>query len=451
LPVEQHPAHVTEPSEETVGQRIKRLRLERGLSQRELAEPGISYAYLSRIEAGQRQPSVNALRIVAKKLGVSVEHLETGDPIPALARLELELGDAELALRLGTDLDHADALFGDVLAEADEAEEPALAARAAAGLGLIAAHRSANVEAIRYLEAATSSGYLPPQARPDVYHALGDAYMASDQAMLAVVLWERVLDQLRATQPPDLALLLRFGSYLSWAYSELGRIDRARPVLDEATQIAEDESVLPQVRVGLYWELARHSWMEDADAHTALGHMRHAIGLLEASEDTYQLARAHLLCAQLLNLDGTPKAAARHLARAEPLLVRLGERSEIGVLRAEQSKLAAAREEGKRALELAKEAADLLGDDARHVGLREHALAVAHAANGDLDTATRHFEAAVTELEQRRQWREASAAAREWGTNLNNAGRQAEAFDAIERAISLSDRSSPRVEQRAST
>jgi transcriptional regulator with XRE-family HTH domain len=136
------------------------------LSQRELAEPGISYAYLSRIEAGQRAPSLKALRIVAKKLGVSAEHLETGEPIPALARLEPQASDAELALRLGADLERADALFADVLAEADEADEPALAARSAAGLGLLAAHRSANAEAIRYLEAATRSGYLPPQARP---------------------------------------------------------------------------------------------------------------------------------------------------------------------------------------------------------------------------------------------------------------------------------------------
>ena len=36
---------------ESVGQRLRRLREERGLSQRELSEPGISYAYISRIEA----------------------------------------------------------------------------------------------------------------------------------------------------------------------------------------------------------------------------------------------------------------------------------------------------------------------------------------------------------------------------------------------------------------
>jgi transcriptional regulator with XRE-family HTH domain len=59
---------------------VKRLQLERGLSQRDLSSPGISYAYISRIEAGVRTPSVKALRLIAGKLGVTVEHLETGEP-----------------------------------------------------------------------------------------------------------------------------------------------------------------------------------------------------------------------------------------------------------------------------------------------------------------------------------------------------------------------------------
>jgi transcriptional regulator with XRE-family HTH domain len=65
---------------EGIGARLKRLRLERGLSQRDLSSPGISYAYISRIEAGARTPSVKALRQIAGKLGVTVEHLETGEP-----------------------------------------------------------------------------------------------------------------------------------------------------------------------------------------------------------------------------------------------------------------------------------------------------------------------------------------------------------------------------------
>jgi transcriptional regulator with XRE-family HTH domain len=63
---------------ESIGQRLQRLRMERGLSQRELGEPGVSYAYISRIEAGARQPSEKALRALAPKLGVTALYLETG-------------------------------------------------------------------------------------------------------------------------------------------------------------------------------------------------------------------------------------------------------------------------------------------------------------------------------------------------------------------------------------
>src|SRR5438552_18431620 len=76
----------------TVGDRIRGRRLQLGLSQRELAGEGGSYAYISRIEGNARRPSVRALRVLAPKLGVSVHWLETGedDPAEELARLVLE-------------------------------------------------------------------------------------------------------------------------------------------------------------------------------------------------------------------------------------------------------------------------------------------------------------------------------------------------------------------------
>ena len=75
----------------TIGDRIRQRRLELGLSQRELASEGVSYAYISRIEANARRPSIRALRKLAPKLGVSVYWLETGeeDPAEQLARLVL--------------------------------------------------------------------------------------------------------------------------------------------------------------------------------------------------------------------------------------------------------------------------------------------------------------------------------------------------------------------------
>src|SRR5947207_10022658 len=86
---------------ETIGQRLKRLRLDRHMSQRELAAPGVSYAYISRIEASTRQPSVKALRKLAAKLGVSAGYLETGSELDPASARELRLADLELAVRLG--------------------------------------------------------------------------------------------------------------------------------------------------------------------------------------------------------------------------------------------------------------------------------------------------------------------------------------------------------------
>jgi transcriptional regulator with XRE-family HTH domain len=75
----------------TVGDRIRERRLALGLSQRELACEGVTYAYISRLEANTRRPSVKALRKLAPKLGVSAHWLETGqeDPGEELARIVL--------------------------------------------------------------------------------------------------------------------------------------------------------------------------------------------------------------------------------------------------------------------------------------------------------------------------------------------------------------------------
>jgi transcriptional regulator with XRE-family HTH domain len=65
-------------AQETVGQRIRRLRLERGLSQNELAGPGVCSAHVSAIETGHRQAALQTLRVIAARLGVIPELLETG-------------------------------------------------------------------------------------------------------------------------------------------------------------------------------------------------------------------------------------------------------------------------------------------------------------------------------------------------------------------------------------
>src|SRR5438094_4780081 len=110
----------SETGPESIGERLRRLRLERGFSQRDLSSPGVSYAYISRIEAGARRPSVKALRQLARKLGVSVEYLETGSDLRDVDEPELRLADAELQLGLVDDPTAARATIQEILDDAVE-------------------------------------------------------------------------------------------------------------------------------------------------------------------------------------------------------------------------------------------------------------------------------------------------------------------------------------------
>lgn len=60
------------------GLRLVKLREEAGMSQRELAFDGCTAAYISRVEKGERYPSVVIIRVLAVRLGVAAEYLEFG-------------------------------------------------------------------------------------------------------------------------------------------------------------------------------------------------------------------------------------------------------------------------------------------------------------------------------------------------------------------------------------
>ena len=68
--------HYDDPA--AVGRRVFEAREAAGLSQRELAFPGCSAAYISRIERGERVPSLQVMRELARRTGVSEQELAFG-------------------------------------------------------------------------------------------------------------------------------------------------------------------------------------------------------------------------------------------------------------------------------------------------------------------------------------------------------------------------------------
>jgi transcriptional regulator with XRE-family HTH domain len=69
-----------------------------GISQRELAFPGCSAAYISRIERGERIPSLQVMRELARRIGISEAWLAYGreriDPAVAEAVSAVETAEA---------------------------------------------------------------------------------------------------------------------------------------------------------------------------------------------------------------------------------------------------------------------------------------------------------------------------------------------------------------------
>jgi transcriptional regulator with XRE-family HTH domain len=423
---------------ETVGQRLRRLRLERGLSQRALAGRGVSYAYISRIESGNRHPSLKAVRELARRLGVSVEELDTGRRVSPAEERELQVTDAELQLRLGDDLVATEETFR-VLA-ADEEAEPEITARAFAGLGLIALSRGEGEEAAGLLERAIGAGHLPAYVRPDVYEELARAYSYLESPAKAVQLLEGALEEVRAHASADVTTQVRLMATLATACSEANDARRAKKLLHEAEEHL-GAVASPQAKVRICGALARLAWWEAQESDTAFSYAREVIAIYRSTEDTRGLARAYLFYGQLLNLEREWQEAEWNLERADAMLAAIDvDDRTCGVLRAEQAKCAAWGGRGDQALRLANEAEALFGDEPLERGLKWHAYAAAHAARNDPKKAQPFYRRALDFLLEHRQWREATMVAREWADLCRSIGENDKALDLLERASIHSDR-----------
>ena len=424
---------VTPSFDETIGERLRRLRTERGLSQRELAEPGVSYAYISRIEAGTRQPSVKALRKLARKLSVSAGYLETGSDVTAEEQREIRLADAELQLRLEQDSNAAISKLRTLLDESIQAGDLAAATRARIVLGNAALERGQVAEAVELLETAAAQGEILPSARPDVFAYLGKAYALLGQLHRAIELFGECLAEVEESEPENLAARVRYATSLSYALADAGEMERAQDVLAEIVE-QSDELADPGTQVKLYWSLARLSFMRGQHP-MALDYARRALVLVEATEDTVQLGRAHLLCGVILVRQAKPEAAEKHFARAEPLLGPRPNPTDLAYLRTEQAKAALLLERGEEAARSARQALDLLGDtDPAEQGAAWRVLGDALEIQGELPAAIEAFARSAAAYEGAVKLTDAVEAHRARGRVLRAAGRDGEALDALDAA-----------------
>jgi tetratricopeptide (TPR) repeat protein len=407
-----------------VGRRLRDARAAAGLSQTAISFPGCTTGYVSRIEAGERVPSLQVLRELARRLGVSESWLARGsegeESISGLLR------DAELALRLDQ-LDEAEALYERVAREATSA---APLTRVAAGLGQLAFRRDDLAEATVQLERAFElEPTLWDQAALDT---LGRAYFRSGETEASIALFRRALA--RAEDENDPAARLRFAVLLTHALTDVSAFEEAAELLSRI--LAEVEGGDPIALAKVYWAQARlHTQQRNHESATR--YARKALELLDATEHTYFRARAFLLLAFAELDSGHAEEALHHLETGVSLLGDQGTTHDRAQFHLETARALAMLGRTEEAASLAmRTAAEFRSGHPANVGRTYAMLAETFERQEEPERALELYELALELLQQPPSRYLADTYAR-YGALLEQLGRHDEAFSAYKRGAVL--------------
>jgi transcriptional regulator with XRE-family HTH domain/predicted negative regulator of RcsB-dependent stress response len=415
--------HVDSPVE--VGRRLREARERAGLSQRQLSFPGCSPAYISRIEAGDRIPSLQLLREMGRRLGVSEDYLATGserhdeNAVLVEAEINLRLDEREAAARL----------YGEALAQATTSDEQA---RALAGLGQLAFREGKPREAITRLEEARAVGQVDLADYPGWADTLGRAYALVDQLDAATSLFESSLRSAEARH--DTVEAIRFAVLLANALIDKTDFDAAEQLLARIPELTDASD--PVVRARLYWSQSRLAAAQE-DHHRAARYARHALDLLELTEHTYYTAQAHQLLAHIELDRNEPRDALNLLEKGLDLLADTGTPVDVAVFKLEEARALIQLDRPEEAASLALEATGMLANASPYDAGRGYAVvADVYAELGDTAKAIEIYELAAERMSSHPS-RYLMETYEKLAALLEGSGRKDEALGVLRKAVAV--------------
>jgi tetratricopeptide (TPR) repeat protein len=421
----QKSTHVDSPA--AVGERLKVAREKAGLSQRQLSFPGCSPAYISRIESGDRIPSLQLLRELGRRLGVSEDYLATGSDVRGDRGGVLV--EAEVALRLN-ELDEAERLYSSLF----EGTPPALRAEGLAGLGQVAFRRGEPRTAIPLFEEALSVFGKDETGHPDLADSLGRSYAMVGELESAIGVFERYRES--AARQDDSFQTIQFSVLLAHALIDSGNLGRAEELLGSALALGSGLE-RPSLRAQLYWSQSRlHA--ERGDHVTAARFARSALEILRLTEDTYRTARAHQLLAHLELDRGNAQEALDLLEEGWPLLEASANGLERAQYRLEEARALARLGRSEEAAALAMQISGLIADAHPEDAARSHSvLAGVFDDLGDRGRARELYELAAELLEPRNPNRFLVDVYSHLADIAESEGRKEEAYALMKKAVGM--------------
>ncbi len=288
-----------------VGQRLKRLRLQNGLTQKELADPRYTHAYVSTIEAGRRQPSPSALEHFATKLAVDVEELRTGRPAALESKLRLKLQEARRDISAG-ELEAASKAIARVLRDARRYKLSGVEAKAVEYQALVEERRGNMQRALElYQDVEKIMIEEPPPALADCIAGQARCLTDLGDVRYAIHMVESLVERLEREGFADPNALVRLYAPVVRAYVQLGLQSKASEYAEQAL------AMLPRV-TDPFNQAVMH--VNLAAAYLNDGRIQEADAALVRAEDLFR------------NLDLRAESAAAHLNRGYTLARGSGDR-----------------------------------------------------------------------------------------------------------------------------
>ena len=303
-----------------IGGHVRHLRHAVGLTQRQLAEPRYTRAYVAAVEAGTRTPSEEALSYFAGRLGADVDDLRHGRPPGVEPGLTADLAQGRRRLSAG-DAD-AEAALAEVRARAERYSLAHIACWARFFVAEARLHRG------EIQVAAAEFDRIAPLV-PEGHAALAATVLARQSYCLlvggdaarAVAVLETGLRDVRSAPPVDPDAELRLVNGLMFAFLELGWRQRARSLESEATAllprvtrpdwVAQFHAIAAQLRRDGELAEVEHHVDEAMRIYTGLGLIR-------------EIALCHWARGYVLRRAGRPAEAAAELDKARTILGEVG-------------------------------------------------------------------------------------------------------------------------------
>ncbi|WP_413758116.1 helix-turn-helix domain-containing protein [Streptomyces sp. MMBL 11-3] len=302
---------------EIIGRRVQLLRTERGLTQRQLAEPAYTPAYVSTLEAGRVRPSEEALRHIAERLGVAYEELATGRPAHLATDLRLRLTDAQRTLATG-EAEIAAEQYTALLAEAEAHGLDAECAAALLGLGECALDTGDLATARqRFEQSEERLADQPLPVRVPALRGRAVSHYLAGELRYACYLLESAIDELNrgGLHDPD-ALLLLYAAVIA-PYMDMGAHARAAQAAEFALALAPqvgDPALLARMHRSVARTMIAEGRMAEADA--SLGK---AAELYRQLQIRTELANCHWMRGYLYAQNGDLERAESELREAQAM------------------------------------------------------------------------------------------------------------------------------------